>query len=315
MSGAPSAPSPGAAPLSMPAVYPRWSDVETRLRIARDAGVSQVWFDQQIGQRDLLTVATFALGLDPHWSVGTAVVPIRERHPSVLARAALTISEIFDGRFVLGVGASHSLVNGTLLGYDHTPTVDLMREAVTPLADALAHGSTHADSGIARGTFAHDAPFAPVPLHMGAMRPRMLRLAVEIAQGAIVYLASPAYVRDIVMPFVLDACEEFGRDPASFPVTVVVPCYSGPDIARHTERFQSYAASYAEVPVYGRLIAAQARGEDTGAFGAREIGAIGSRELVRERLAEYRELGCTPVPGVMDADIAAFESTVEALYG
>ena len=42
--------------------------------------------------------------------IGTAIVPVYNRPPAVLAMAAATLAELAEGRFVLGLGtASHAL--------------------------------------------------------------------------------------------------------------------------------------------------------------------------------------------------------------
>src|ERR1035438_5559985 len=74
----------------------------------RERGFTRMWSSQIFGP-DTLTV--FAVvgreyrGLD----LGTAVVPIQTRHPTMLAAQARTVQEAIGGRLSLGIGLSHKI--------------------------------------------------------------------------------------------------------------------------------------------------------------------------------------------------------------
>ena len=52
----------------------------------------------------------------PDWELGTAVVPIQTRHPVAMARQALSTQAACEGRFTLGIRASHHWIVEDRLG-------------------------------------------------------------------------------------------------------------------------------------------------------------------------------------------------------
>ena len=122
------------------------------------------------------------------------------RPPAVLARAAAGLDLLTDGRFALGLGAGAFWDAIVAMGGRRLEP----GEAVTALGEAIeiiralwdtetaggvrVHGSHYQVVGAKRGP----APAHPVPIWVGAYRPRMLRLVGERADG---WLPSLSYLR------------------------------------------------------------------------------------------------------------------------
>ena len=70
------------------------------------------------------------------------VSPITFRHPAVYAKTAVTISDMSDGRFWLGLGTGWMEEEHQLFGFDFPNTAErfLMLEEALGYLDALAHG-------------------------------------------------------------------------------------------------------------------------------------------------------------------------------
>ena len=60
-----------------------------------------------------------------------------------------------------------------------------------------------------------------------ALRPQMIRLAVECCDGIVLWLCTPRFVREQVTPHVERACSDFDKDPKEFQVITVLPTYTG----------------------------------------------------------------------------------------
>src|SRR5688572_26833464 len=73
-----------------------------QVRVAADAGFATAWASQALGWDALTTIAVAGGAADI--AVGTAVVPIPQRHPVMLAGQALTAQAAVSGRLTLGVG-------------------------------------------------------------------------------------------------------------------------------------------------------------------------------------------------------------------
>ncbi|MFD3483684.1 LLM class flavin-dependent oxidoreductase [Streptomyces sp. NPDC058665] len=300
---------PAARPLVISPRYQGLDQLTKRVRLAERLGVDQVWLEQQPDQRDALLTAAAYLEAAPSITVGTAVLPVYARHPVAMAQAAATIDELYPGRFVLGIGYSHKFVNEYVLGLSQGKPIGVMREYTAIVTGLLntgeigfegEHFTAHAQYTGGRGA---------VPLHLAALRPQMIRLAVQMTDGIVIWLASPRYIRERIMPVIREACAEFGKDPDSFSVVTILPSYTGDNEADQIAGWEKSAASYRMLPYYRHVL------EAFGKPDPREFALIGSRAQVRERLAEFRELGCVPVPSPMPGSEEEFVQTVEAVYG
>src|SRR3970282_605056 len=126
---------------------------------------------------------------------------ISPRHPGAMAQEAASLAELSGGRFRLGIGVSHGPSMTEALGLDMGRPLEVMREYVTVLHGALA--------GRARFTgryyrVAWDAAFRPPspppPLLRAGLSVPMLELAGELADGVVLWLCAPAYIRDVARP-------------------------------------------------------------------------------------------------------------------
>lgn len=148
---------------------------------------------------------------------GTIVSPVTFRHPSLLAKQALTLDQMTNGRFTLGLGAGYTEREHQAFGIPYPRA----GERVSMLAEQL-----EIMRRIETGDYANfdgeyytldNAPNAPkpvnghIPLMIGGTRPRMLKLVAEYADHYNV-AGSPNFVGERFAD--LDAvCERAGRDP------------------------------------------------------------------------------------------------------
>ena len=61
-------------------------------------------------------------------------------------------------------------------------------------------------------------PFPDLPIYIAALSPNMLQLAGEIADGVILWLCNPAYIRDVVVPAVREGREKAGKTLEGFDI-------------------------------------------------------------------------------------------------
>jgi alkanesulfonate monooxygenase SsuD/methylene tetrahydromethanopterin reductase-like flavin-dependent oxidoreductase (luciferase family) len=98
--------------------------------------------------------------------LGTAITNIYARNPVELGQAAAHLHEVGEGRFSLGLGVAHANFNA-VLGVTVGP----------PLRDMRAY------VGRMRAAQATNGPLPPIRL--AALRPKMMALAAEIAEGVV----------------------------------------------------------------------------------------------------------------------------------
>jgi alkanesulfonate monooxygenase SsuD/methylene tetrahydromethanopterin reductase-like flavin-dependent oxidoreductase (luciferase family) len=164
-------------------------------------------------------------------------------------------------------------------------------------------------------------PRSDIPIYIAGLSPGMLRLAGEIADGVILWLCNPNYVRDVVVPSVTEGRERAGKELDGFDIVAAVPSAvtSEPDKARDTLRQD--LVPYFHLPFYRSMLERSGFEDDVaGADQGRPVsdeflgvlGAIGSAEEAAESVRRYRDAGATS-PCVGAVPRTDFNATLEAL--
>ena len=125
---------------------------------------------------------------------GIAVVPVSLWSAPVLAATAGTVGELTNGRFILGIGAGASFdaQYQQSFGLPSVLPLALMRDYAVTLHDLLA-GQRVDYNGEAVKLHGITLGFHPprVPIYLGALGPRMLRLAARDADGVVLNWCTP----------------------------------------------------------------------------------------------------------------------------
>jgi len=182
--------------------------------------------------------------------LGTLVSPATFRHPSVLARMAVTVDHISGGRVEVGLGSGWYEREHEGHGFafpDARRRFELLAEQVEVVTRSWS-GERFDHDGPAyrlRGQLALPRPLQqPHPLLIlgGSVKPRFAALAARYATE-VNTLGAP--VDELVArKAVLDrACEEAGRDPTSLGFSVMTACFVGADRAEAVERVSRFVAA------------------------------------------------------------------------
>ena len=155
---------------------------------------------------------------------------------------------------------------------------------------------------------------------ISALNPRMLDLAGELSDGVVLYMCTPAYVRDHVVPAVRAARVRAGKSLDGFEIVAAIPVCLTSDRASGQDVFRKTVARYAALPFYRRMMDASGLGPDLvkdpiGEAALDELAGIGDESRVRDVIERYRDAGVTlPGAGPFGGHDGAkgFESTLEA---
>lgn len=124
--------------------------------------------------------------------IGSGVLQVGTRTPAATAQAAMTLAEISQGRFVLGLGVSGPQVIEGLHGVPFARPVNRLRETVEIVRQVFAgekvsyDGTTHIiplPGGDARPMRVAMTPNTDIPIYLATISPRTLELTGEIADG------------------------------------------------------------------------------------------------------------------------------------
>lgn len=134
------------------------------------------------------------------------------RPPVTTATAAMTLMELSNGRFALGLGTMPEAWNRNHYGIDPHHAVERMREYVEFVRGAYTATTqrplTREGRFFAVREFGRNwpAPAPPLPpIHLAATRPRMARLAGEVGDGVLFnVIHTQAWIRDVLSPAVAE---------------------------------------------------------------------------------------------------------------
>src|SRR3954451_359325 len=153
------------------------ADNEQLYKRAEAAGYTDLWSGETNGPDGFSPLA-----LGAAWTekvrLGTGVVGVMQRGRALLAQEAAAAADASRGRFALGIGASSDRIIEGWNGMPFEKPLSKMSETVDFLRTALA--GERADGGFKL----ERAPEMRVPIILAALRGKMLKLAVEKADGA-----------------------------------------------------------------------------------------------------------------------------------
>jgi probable F420-dependent oxidoreductase len=153
------------------------------VRQAEEQGFDSIWVGEAWGT-ETCTLASALLARSHRIHVGTGIVSLYLRPPTLTAMQAATLDLIAPGRARLGLGVSTRNIN-TFHGIPWDHPVSRTREYVTILRRVLAgERVTYAGKFYRPRGFQLSMPAAKrLPIYLAAVNPRMLQLAGEVADG------------------------------------------------------------------------------------------------------------------------------------
>lgn len=177
------------APLVGLSVYCSPEEIGAQAAAAEEAGFDEVWLGEDFFDSGGIAAAALALAATRRVTVGLGVLSAAVRAPAVLAMELAALGRAYPGRLIAGIGLGEGASLRVIGRLPESPLA-LVRGCVTTVR-ALLQGARLASEG---GGFALAYP-AAMPVHVGAVGPRMLRLAGEVGEGTVLSVGSgPAYV-------------------------------------------------------------------------------------------------------------------------
>lgn len=273
-----------------PAVGNAVDELLAQAREFAEFGGRSVWFSQ-LFDHDAVTLAAVVGRAVPSLRVGTHVVPLYPRHPLHLASQAQTAQAATGGRFTLGVGTGVRGLLEPAYGTPYPPPIRHLRESLTVLRRVL--DGERAPQFVGAGVTARPplptavAGGSGVPLLVAAMGPQALRVAGELADGTLPFLAGPRTLADRIVPALRRAAEAAGRPAPRIVAAVPAVVTDDPDVVRGIAAVR--LGAYAGIPSYREVVAAE------GATHPVELALVGDESTVEAGVRRYLEAGATEV--------------------
>jgi F420-dependent oxidoreductase-like protein len=257
--------------------------------------------------------------------LGSAIFQMPGRSPAMTAMTAATIDQISDGRMLLGIGSSGPQVSEGWHGVRFAKQLQRTREYIAVVRMALArervefHGETidlPLPDGAGKALKLTIAPVQEaIPIYLAAIGPKNTALAGEIADGWIPTLFSPEHVAEFT-PLLEEGAARAGRSLDGFDIAPTVNVFVTDDLESARDAMRPYIALYVggmgsrKQNFYNNLVQrygfedAAREVQDLYLEGKKEeaaaalpgdlidtVSLCGPRDVVRERLAVFRDSG------------------------
>jgi probable F420-dependent oxidoreductase len=282
-------------------------------RVAEARGFDSVWLAESWGH-DSVALLSHIGAQTQRVRLGTAIVNVFSRTPALLAMAAVTMGDLYGGRFVLGLGTSTRALVENWHGLEFNRPVARLRDAIQVIRQATTGQEVHY-----RGETLHidghrlriKPRCAPPPIYLAALAPAAMSLVGELADGWLPYLLPARGLADSVVR-IRNESRRAGRadDAVCIAPMVLTAVSENADEARRAARrhigfylgamgphYRAFVARFGFDAEVQQIHTAWARGERDAAYAAvtdtmlDDIAVAGTPGECRAKLDALRGMG------------------------
>jgi probable F420-dependent oxidoreductase len=161
--------------------------------------------------------------------LGTLVLCNSFRNPALLAKMAITLDEVSQGRLILGLGAGWNKPEYDAFGWPFDHRVSRFEEALQIIRPLLREGKVDFEGKYYQARNCEIRPIGPraggPPIMIGSFEKRMLQLTAKYADlWNTGYLGEPETLEK-PRHELMEACRETGRDPKTLGITAMISNY------------------------------------------------------------------------------------------
>ncbi|MBD3406649.1 MAG: LLM class flavin-dependent oxidoreductase [Candidatus Lokiarchaeota archaeon] len=195
--------------------------------------------------------------------LGSLVTPIMLHHPALLAKRAITVDHIADGRIELGLGggvrSAQDRIYKTLNFRDWAPKerVDRFEEQVKIIRELVAGRQITFNGEYYQTEECRLIP-SPVqkpsiPITIGAIGKRMMTISVKYADRWNSYCSSEKSLQEVVeviggrLQFILETCDELERSPSTLIKSALALGRFWRDTFSSMENFESIVNAFCDI--------------------------------------------------------------------
>ena len=188
-------------------------------------GYSSIWTPEGTGQDSFqICMHRWAASAEVEQgglTTGIAVSPVMWRSPAAFAMSGGTMSQITGGRFIMGIGVGGAYRPDVRksMGLPRMSALALMRDYLC-ITRALVAGGTvdyEGETCTLRSLKLGINPPPRTPVYLGALGPKMLQLAGELADGAALNWCDPDQI-EWSRERIAEGAEKANRDPSEVKV-------------------------------------------------------------------------------------------------
>lgn len=213
-----------------------------RIKLAESLGYDSVWTAEAYGS-DAVTPAAWILANTTKIRVGTAIMQMAARTPACTAMTAMTLNQLSQGRFIVGIGASGPQVVEGWHGVAYGRPITRIKEYVEILRKIFArqepveyHGHHYNlpyngpdATGLGKPLKSILQADASIPVYTASITPNGLAASAEVADGVFPVWMNPERY-DIFETSISKGLEKSGRTLSDYDIAPFVTCIMGDDV-------------------------------------------------------------------------------------
>jgi alkanesulfonate monooxygenase SsuD/methylene tetrahydromethanopterin reductase-like flavin-dependent oxidoreductase (luciferase family) len=214
-------------------------------RLAEELGFGELWFSEDCFFGGAMSGITAALDATQRLPVGLGIASAVTRHPALHAMELATMSRLHPGRVRAGVGLGVPVWLDQM-GLRPSSPLGALRECVSSLR-RLLDGGTITETG---RTFTFDGvelthkPGERIPIYMGVVNEKGLRLSGELADGTVLSVVAGTEYVSWARGVVKGAAIAAGRHPAAHRIVTYALCSVDSDGRRARAEVRDLVAFY-----------------------------------------------------------------------
>ncbi|WP_417514679.1 LLM class flavin-dependent oxidoreductase [Minwuia sp.] len=306
------------------------------VQAAESMGVDCAWSAEAWGQ-DAATSLAYLAAKTSRIKLGTGIMQISARVPSMTAMTALSMHSLSNGRFILGLGVSGPQVVEGLQGQDYRKPLTRLRETVDVIRMAFRGEKLKYDGetitlprpGGEGKPIKLDFPPTEIPIFLATLGPKSLEYTGEAADGWLGTSFSPDHA-EAHLAFIRKGAEKAGRSMDDIHLNAACAIGIGEDVEglidarRPGIAFQMGAMGSAKTNFYNEAFQRsgfqdealeiqklwiEGRRDDAAKIVPdamiTEFGAVGTPEMVRKRFETYARAGVSGITVRFDPALSA----------
>ena len=309
-----------------------------RIKAAESMGYDSVWTAEAYGS-DAVTPAAWILAQTEKIRVGTAIMQIPARTPAMATMTAMTLAQLSNERFIVGLGASGPQVVEGWHGVPYGKPITRTREYIKIMRAIMARegpvsfdgveyqmpNKSEAATGLGKPLKSILEANPSIPIYTASITPAGLRCAAEVADGVFPVWMDPdkyrLFAEDLetgftkagngkslkdfdIAPFISVAMND-DLDAAFDSLRPYLALYIGGMGAKGKNFYNDYATRLGYGDVAERIQDLYLSGQKPEAEALipnefiDEVALVGPKDRIRERLQRWKEAGTRGEVGSM----------------
>lgn len=298
------------------------------IKRAESMGYDSVWTAEAYGS-DAVTPATWILANTDKIRVGTAIMQMPARSPACTAMTAMTLNQLSNGRFIVGLGASGPQVVEGWHGVAYGRPVTRIKEYIEIMRKIMAREGPVEHEG-----FHYSLPYSgedgtglgkplksilqadtSIPIYTASITPKGLQGSAEVADGVFPIWMNPERF-DVFEGPITKGLDKAGKTLSDYDIAPFVTCILGDDVdacrapikgnmalyiggmgARDKNFYNDYAKAlgYEDAAIKIQDLFLAGKKDEAAAAVPNElvdaVHLVGPAERIKERLKAWKEAG------------------------